>query len=69
MTPDELRIARLENSLREGEARMRDKKKRNAGVARAVANTKTRISRLRAGLDEGGMMWDEAQNRWRYEYE
>lgn len=69
MRIDDLRIARLENSLREGEARMRNPKTRNAGVARSVANSKTRISRLRAGLDEGDMMWDEPQNRWRYEHE
>lgn len=69
MSIDELRIARLENDLREGEARMRNKKTRNIGVERSVKNAKTRISRLRAGLDEGGMMWDESQNRWRYEHE
>lgn len=69
MRIDELKIARLENSLREGEARMRNPKTRNAGVERSVADTKIRISRLRAGLDEGLMMWDESQNRWRYEHE
>ena len=69
MRIDELRIARLENSLREGEARMRNPKTRNIGVERSVKNTKTRIARLSAGLDEGGMMWDESQNRWRYKHE
>lgn len=63
---DTLLITRLENSLRDGEARLKNPKTRNEGVARAVRNTRIRISRAKAGLPVGSVVWNG--DSWQYEF-
>jgi hypothetical protein len=63
------RITQLKLSIREGEMRLQLKTQTGKSAIRtAIANSRTRIERLEAGLDEGRMVYDE-QRGWHYEYE